>query len=114
MELRHMAKTGLWPPPKGSPEHYGQPRENDRGDLQAAARMFPTPAARDWKSDSSPMTNEELYGTKGHPLPREVGGQLNPRWVEWLMGVPIGWVSLEPLATESYQRWLRGFSGVSE
>ncbi|MDD7634577.1 MAG: hypothetical protein PUK20_06600 [Firmicutes bacterium] len=22
------------------------------------------------------------------------GGQLNPDWVEWLMGFPIGWTSL--------------------
>lgn len=23
------------------------------------------------------------------------GGQLNPAWVEWLMGFPIGWTELE-------------------
>lgn len=39
------------------------------------------------------------------PLNAEVGGQLNPRWVEWLMGWPIGWTSLEPLATDKYQEW---------
>lgn len=25
-----------------------------------------------------------------------VGGQLNPMWVEWLMGFPLGWTALEP------------------
>jgi hypothetical protein len=24
-----------------------------------------------------------------------VGGKLNPQWVEWLMGYPIGWTDLE-------------------
>jgi hypothetical protein len=24
-----------------------------------------------------------------------VSGQLNPEWVEWLMGVPIGWTELD-------------------
>jgi hypothetical protein len=37
----------------------------------------------------------------------EGGGQLNPEWVEWLMGWPIGWTALEPLAMDRYQRWLR-------
>jgi hypothetical protein len=24
-----------------------------------------------------------------------IGGKLNPQWVEWLMGFPIGWTDLE-------------------
>jgi hypothetical protein len=31
------------------------------------------------------------------------GGQLNPRWVEWLMGWPIGWTALDSAAMESFQ-----------
>jgi hypothetical protein len=38
--------------------------------LEALAKQWPTPAARDWRSDSSQMTSEELYGTKGRPLAR--------------------------------------------
>jgi hypothetical protein len=30
------------------------------------------------------------------------GGRLNPTWVEWLMGWPIGWTDLEPLAMDRY------------
>ena len=33
-------------------------------------------------------------------------GQLNPGFVEFLMGVPQGWTSLEPLDPAAYQRWL--------
>ena len=33
------------------------------------------------------------------------GGQLNPTWVEWLMGWPIGWTDLKPLETGKYQQW---------
>jgi hypothetical protein len=29
----------------------------------------------------------------------ETGGKLNPMWTEWLMGWPLGWSKLEPLAT---------------
>jgi len=27
--------------------------------------------------------------------PSVVGGQLNPMWVEWLMGFPTGWTDLK-------------------
>lgn len=36
-----------------------------------------------------------------------VGGQLNPTWVEWLMGWPLAWTDLEPLATDRFRSWLR-------
>jgi hypothetical protein len=29
------------------------------------------------------------------------GGQLNPTWVEWLMGYPLGWTALEGWGTRS-------------
>ena len=29
-----------------------------------------------------------------------IGGRLNPTWVEWLMGWPLGWTDLKPLETD--------------
>ena len=51
--------------------------------------MFPSPAARDWRSGKGRTEN-------GHTpqLPEVVGGQLNPDWVEALMGWPPGWTAL--------------------
>lgn len=40
-------------------------------------------------------------GVKSSPT----GRKLNPRFVEWLMGWPVGWTALEPLATASYLSW---------
>jgi hypothetical protein len=37
-------------------------------------------------------------------------GQLNPDWVEWLMGWPIGLTDLKPLETGRYQEWLQQHS----
>lgn len=37
---------------------------------------------------------------------QELNGALNPDWVEWLMGWPIGWTSLEPLPPESFDAWI--------
>lgn len=43
----------------------------------------------------------------GEEVMRQVtGGRLNPRWVEWLMGFPIGWTSLDPLPSDAMDRWL--------
>jgi hypothetical protein len=39
-------------------------------------------------------------------------GRLNPPWVEWLMGWPIGWTELKPSATAKFQQWLQ-WHGVS-
>ena len=33
------------------------------------------------------------------------GGSLSPDWVSWLMGLPVGWTSLEPLPREEYLEW---------
>ena len=33
------------------------------------------------------------------------GGQLNPDWVEWLMGWPIGWTRLSSMNPDDYERW---------
>lgn len=45
-------------------------------------------------------------GTGGDDLSTQVGGQLNPPWVEWLMGFPIGWTGLRPLETRKFRQWL--------
>ena len=71
-------------------------------DLVTAVARMPTPDARAWRSGK---------GRKERPghapqLEAVVGGQLNPYWVEWLMGWPIGWTALEPLAMDRFRQWL--------
>jgi hypothetical protein len=85
----------MYPTPKGSPEHYGQPRANDRGDLQAVV-MWPTPIGTNWKNRDTSGQHSDLR--------RQVGGQLNPTWVEWLMGFPLGWTDLGASGTPSCPR----------
>ena len=58
------------------------------------APLWPTPTARDHKG----MSGKGRQQKKGNPkdtLPNALGGQLNPTWVEWLMGYPIGWTELK-------------------
>lgn len=48
--------------------------------------MWTTPCASD-STVSSGRGNHRSMRT-------EIGGQLNPTWVEWLMGFPLGWTDL--------------------
>ena len=58
-------------------------------DNLATAVRFPSPANRDWRSGKGRSEN-------GHTpqLPEQVGGQLNPDWVEALMGLPVTWTKV--------------------
>ena len=73
-----------------------------RPDYQATVEKMPSPQARDWK-DTGPTQGNR----KSPNLGTTVGGSLNPEWVEWLMGWPIGWTDLEPLETARFQEWLQ-------
>jgi hypothetical protein len=52
-----------------------------------------------WTSTNTASQTESP--TEGRAL-----GLLNPDWVEWLMGWPIGWTNLKPLETDKFQQWL--------
>jgi hypothetical protein len=53
-------------------------------------RQVATPDANCWKGGNrKAQITDPSYGI----LPD--GGQLNPTWVEWLMGFPTGWTDLE-------------------
>ncbi len=41
------------------------------------------------------------------------GGSLNPTWVEWLMGFPLGWTDCEHLATRSSRKSSKSSAGDS-
>lgn len=72
-----------------------------RPSLETMAKqvLWPTIRASDG-SHSGPNQRD----SKGRPA---VGGKLNPTWVAWLMGWPIGWTALEPLAMDRFRQWLQ-------
>lgn len=58
--------------------------------------IFPTPTAHNAKECNSPSEQNRNTPT----LATHAGGRLNPTWVEWLMGWPLGWTDLKPLETD--------------
>ena len=101
--------SSSWPTPRTSDQHgEGGP------DLRTKADMWATPTSRDHKDGASPSEKVATNSLLGRQAPRTpMPGQqssnesltLNPRFVEWLMGFPIGWTDLQPLETASYQQW---------
>ena len=83
----------------GLPKHIAPNGEKSQMRLSQAVQMWPTPVARDYRHPGRSRM-ERTGGTQGEPLPQQVGGALNPTWVEWLMGWPLGWTDLKPLGTD--------------
>jgi hypothetical protein len=92
--------TQLWPTPTVCGNYNRKGASATSGDgLATAVKTWATPVARGYRSPG--LSRMERTGSKaGDPLPQQVGGQLNPTWVEWLMGWPLGWTDLKPLATD--------------
>ncbi len=61
--------------------------------------LLPTPVADDTGHRKS------RYAQGGRPLSYVIGGKLNPEFVEWMMGWPIGWTELKPLAMDRFHEW---------
>lgn len=115
--VRPTKETGsgsLLPTPTAN--HYGTTNNGKRGDgttfktagtpsLQTMARTgrWPTPTAAcatgGQKTRGGARSNEPLLGGVA-------GGPLNPPWVEWLLGWPIGWTDLEQLEMDKFLAWL--------
>ena len=68
---------------------------NSRKALKKRLR-WPTPTAHNAKETNAP--SEALRNEPS--LASRVGGKLNPTWVEWLMGWPLGWTDLKPLVMD--------------
>ena len=102
----------MWPTPRANKVHPMITEENreqlanrNKSNLEevVAGHMWPTPAAsegrqgyqdrtRGKKGSQKSLTTEVIDAAGGR---QKVYGQLNPTWVEWLMGYPEGWTDLK-------------------
>ena len=98
----------MWPTPttQDNPQVRGEGKTigTKRGTtLGGAVRMWPTPVARDHKGGyqggrirNGKVSWDSLDVAVQHTDNQEkTGGQLNPMFVEWLMGYPKGWTELK-------------------
>lgn len=111
----HEVRRGNWPTPRAND---GQKRgdfdeNNPRNGLAGAVKKWPTPNASDGAKWSAQTKQERQAKGQQVRLCHELGagGRLNPQWVEWLMGWPIGWTDLQPLETDRFREWLAQHGG---
>jgi hypothetical protein len=108
---------GLWRTPTAEDSANRAFARNSRGEAKLSSQvkygkdaMWPTPSVHEM---SGGATDPETRKAQGHhvKLTDSVGGQLNPTWVEWLMGWILGLTDLEPLEMDKFQLWLQQHGG---
>lgn len=112
-----VAQTRTWPTPRasnGGPDYARADRPTtDGGDnlATAAARTWPTPRASEWKgtgplgSKSHQHRLDRFYLDATVQDAEQASGPLNPDWVEWLMGLPIGWTDPDCAEPREHPGW---------
>jgi hypothetical protein len=89
----------------------GRSKPANLRDQVSNMNQWPTPQAsdnRDRGNLGSPATLRRKEKGKQISLGQsvsDISGALNPPWVEWLMGWPLGWTDLKPLAMDRFQSW---------
>ena len=119
-------------PPLGQGMKFATPQARDfrtgearRWDNPARSRnlndqiaKFPTPRTKGMCGGSGAFQKMKALEAEGIVTTEERkqmtagnGGQLNPTWTEWLMGWPLEWTALKPLATDKFRQWRQQHSG---
>lgn len=115
--LPEKVKAKAWPTPTSQDaKNNGSPSQMRRNTKPLNAAVIGTPTQQNWGTPRCFMHKDALTDQGKGNLGEQVNeahkmkkmGQLNPAWVEWLMGWPIGWTDLKPLVTDKYrnvQQW---------
>ena len=99
--LSNVVKERMWPTPtRRMAEDCPSERNRHTPSLESAVK-FATPQTRDFRTGQSSRWDDQA---RSRNLKDQIGGQLNPPWVEWLMGFPVGWTDLNASATPSSPR----------
>jgi hypothetical protein len=118
-QLARAVYAGMWPTPRAGKttdenEEAWQARK-DKGDvstppLTLAVKMWPTPCANNGTGGATGLAGGsgnrlKLYKMLGEEEGKKMGCQsLNPYWVEWLMGYPLGWTDCGDSETRSCRK----------
>jgi len=98
---RKALKKRLLPTPdasqRGPTKDYDPQAKSQSGrTLQSYVKKWPTPLSTEYRANRVKRENHH-NGLTQAVLATQNGGQLNPTWVAWLMGWPLGWSNLKPL-----------------
>lgn len=109
--LTSAKESGLWLTPTAQDaKNNGGPAQMERNTLplNAEVKRWPTPTALT-NTGGAAMCRWGGSGARAklHTMttPEEINGALHPEWVEWLMGWPVGWTSLNLLDDAQVLPW---------
>ena len=112
-------ESGLLPTPVSYDATPGGPNNHYKGLGHMARHKWPTPCAGDDR-DRGNLSHKAIQRRQslGKQLMLSMvvdknSGALNPTWVEWLMGFPLGWTALDASATPSSRRSRKSSGGQS-
>jgi len=97
--------SSCWPTPQaaaGGTSNNGSPRDGKRTEYATKGKPQLPMMAQQWSTPLSPLVPTET----GAESLKSTTQRLNPKFVEWLMGLPDGWTSSGCSATE-LSRWLQ-------
>lgn len=110
--------SGLWPTVtvSGNNNRKGVSQNSGDGLATAVRRRWPTATASASKGSSpAALTRKDGRSRANDRLDYAVmdsdGGPLNPTWVEWLMGWPLGWTDCAVSVTDRFRSWLQQHGG---
>jgi DNA (cytosine-5)-methyltransferase 1 len=96
----------MWPTPTATVDTSNINGKFNSLTLWDAVRMWPTPTHGKLAGGSGAFQqiqdkyeNNEITLEEKKAMQAGNGGRLNPMWVEWLMGFPLGWTDLEDSET---------------
>jgi hypothetical protein len=89
----------MWPTPTSSLGSNGGLVTPDKAreggtliEALSARTVFEQPAGSNWRSGKA---SEATHSRNARPLSEQVGGHLNPAWVELLMAYPKNWTVVD-------------------
>ena len=103
-QVRH---KGLWPTPTATERSGINPKTGKGAGLwKTVTSKYPTPRAKHLCGGTGNFEQIQALNIPNNEKKSMASGkQLNPDWVEWLMGWPIGWTSLEPITEMVWLDW---------
>jgi hypothetical protein len=97
-----------WPTPQVD-DSKNSGHNQDRRQTLASKVWYQTPTANEDSAGTPEGNMQKMLGNceevRGGTPEGWKKGVLNPDWVEWLMGWPVGWSSLEPLEKPVFRDW---------
>jgi hypothetical protein len=101
-------ESGLWPTPMADDAKNTNRKPSPYTSLSRKVKTWPTPTVQMSKPDMHRQNRPQSGADDLGSLVRKMdGGDLNPRWVEWLMDMPEGWLSCKPLEMLKWHQWLQ-------